>query len=72
MENNELVAEAIEWQTRAGDLQNAVEKLREERDAARASCDLLLHEIFEANSVNKEQAAIIDRLRLHIAQGIEL
>ena len=72
MQSNELVAEAIEWQTRAADLQNAVEKIREERDSARASCDLLLHELSEAEAKIKDQVATIDRLRLHIAQGIEL
>ena len=65
-------AEMIEWQVRAADLQNSVERLREERDAARSSIDLLMHESASLEQKIHDQQSIIDRLRLHIAQGIEL
>ena len=65
-------AELIEWQSRCGDLQNAVERLREERDAARASVDLLVHENHVLEENLREANATISRLRIHIQQGIEL
>lgn len=65
-------AELIEWQARAADLQNSVERLREERDAARSSIDLLMHEIACLEQEIRKDQSIIDRLRLHIAQGVEL
>lgn len=65
-------AELIEWQSRCGDLQNSVERLREERDSARATVDLMLHENHRLEEALREANATISRLRIHIQQGIEL
>jgi dynactin complex subunit len=70
--SNELIAEMVEWQSRCADLQNANERLREERDAARSSVDLLMHENHALGSTIKDLGGLVDRLRTHIAQGIEL
>lgn len=65
-------AEIIEMQVRLADLQNSNERLREERDAARASVDLLLHENHALMEMTKQLHGWLDRLRLALAQGVEL
>lgn len=65
-------AELIEWQARCGDLQNSVERLRDERDSARATVDLMLHENHRLEEALREANTTISRLRIHIQQGIEL
>lgn len=62
---NEQMAETMEWQARCRDLETSLEFVREERDLARAA---LNHQQNE----NRELHALISRLRLHIAQGVEL
>jgi len=64
----EYMAENIEMQTRISELQNANERLREERDNARSSVDLLMHENHALTETNKVQAGWLDRLRLHVEQ----
>lgn len=71
--------EIIEWQARTRDLEVANERLREERELARALAANL-----EAELANKEEQikqldqmvdalhAQVDRLRLHLQQGVEL
>ena len=66
------MAELIEWQARCGDLSNALETVREERDSARSSVDLLMHENARLEELTRQMQGWIDRLRLHIAQGVEL
>lgn len=70
--DNTMIAELIEWQTRTTDLQNAVERLTQQRDAARSSVDLLMHENAALQEMLDKALATVDRLRLHIQQGIEL
>jgi len=65
-------AEIIEMQVRLSDLQNSNERLREERDAARASVDLLMHENHALTEMNKQLHGWLDRLRIAVAQGVEL
>jgi FtsZ-binding cell division protein ZapB len=65
-------AEIIEMQVRLSDLQNSNERLREERDAARASVDLLLHENHALTEMSKQLHGWLDRLRIAVAQGVEL
>ena len=72
MTTNENLAAMLEAQSRIADLQNAAERLREERDAARSSVDLLLHENATLEEQVKSLTVTIDRLRLHLAQGVEL
>jgi hypothetical protein len=66
------MAELIEWQARCGDLSNSLETVREERDSARSSVDLLMHENIRLEELTRQMQGWIDRLRLHIAQGVEL
>lgn len=70
--NNNQLAELIEWQSRCADLQNANETLREERDHARASVDLLMHECAKLEARVTELSAFVDRLRIAVQQGAEL
>ncbi len=66
------MAELIEWQARSNDLSTSLERVREERDAARSSCDLLMNEVARLEEELRNASATIGRLRLHIAQGVEL
>lgn len=63
-------AELIEWQARCGDLQNSVERLREERDKARDSVDLLLHDNEELTTKLRQAEAMVGRLTMML-QGAE-
>lgn len=69
---NETLAAMLEAQTRIAELETVAERLRDERDRARASVDLLLHENAILEEQTKMLAATIDRLRLHLQQGVEL
>lgn len=68
MDDN-LRAELIEWQSRCGDLQNSVERLREERDAARSSVDLLMHENEALETKLREATALVGRLTIALQTG---
>lgn len=68
MDDN-LRAELIEWQARCGDLQNSVERLREERDAARSSVDLLMHENDALETKLREATALVGRLTIALQTG---
>ncbi len=68
----DMRAEMQHWQARCDDLSTANERLREERDdakleliAAKAMLETLREEL-------QQSRATVDRLRLHIAQGVEL
>lgn len=74
-----MQAELQYWQARTDEMQVSIERLRESRDEARAetdrartSCDLLMAEITRLEQIVSEQGARIDRLTLHLQQGIEL
>jgi len=74
-----MQAELQHWQGRTDEMQISIERLRESRDEARAeterartSCDLLMAEITRLEHVISEQGARIDRLTLHLQQGVEL
>lgn len=74
-----MQAELQYWQARTDEMQVSIERLRESRDEARAetdrartSCDLLMAEITRLEQLTSEQGARIDRLTLHLQQGIEL
>jgi hypothetical protein len=77
--SNQSIAEIAEWQARCGDLSTSNEQLREERDAAltlaaehKLKHSILWERVTELEQAIKNQQAIIDRLRLHIQQGVEL
>jgi cell division septum initiation protein DivIVA len=74
-----MQAEIQYWQARTDEMQVSIERLRESRDEARAeterartSCDLLMAEITRLEQIISEQGSRIDRLTLHLQQGIEL
>jgi hypothetical protein len=75
----EYSAEVIELQARVADLQHSLERVREERDAARSTAALLEAELADREallvgyeSLTHDLQKQIDRLRLHIQQGVEL
>lgn len=72
-------AELIELQARVADLQTSLERVREERDAARSTAALLEAELADREALlhgyeglTNDLKKQIDRLRLHIQQGVEL
>lgn len=70
--NNDQIAAITEAAARIADLQNALERMREEREAARSSVDLLMHENAQLEAKLAAATATVDRLRIHLQQGIEL
>ena len=79
MSDETMQAEMQYWQARTDEMQVSIERLRESRDEARAdterartSCDLLMAEITRLEQIISEQGSRIDRLTLHLQQGIEL
>jgi peptidoglycan hydrolase CwlO-like protein len=74
-----MQAEMQHWQARCDEMQVSIERLRESRDEAReetdrarTSCDLLMAEIARLEQIISDQGSRIDRLTLHLQQGIEL
>ena len=74
-----MQAELQHWQARTDEMQVTIERIREERDEARlnteharASVDLLMAETARLEHIISEQGSRIDRLTLHLQQGIEL
>jgi len=68
IEANELAM----WDARCNDLQNSLERVREERDDLKIECDLLE----EALTLVQKDLAIykqmVERMRVAMSQGIEL
>lgn len=60
------------WHQRVDELTVANERLKEERDAARSSVDLLMHDNAQLTDELKAVKAMIDRLRIALSQGAEL
>ena len=69
MTDPNLVAEL---EQRIAELNTALDLLREDRDAKKDVADSLWHELQNVTNQLKQANATIDRLRLHIQQGIEL
>ncbi len=67
-----LRADLIMEQSRVSDLMTSNEYLREERDEARKFLIETKEEADKLRSALRDALATIDRLRLHIQQGIEL
>ena len=68
----QLQAEIIELQTRVAELSNALERMRNDREAALDAAQSLHSELEMCRIEGKNLKAAIDRLRLHIQQGVEL
>ena len=65
-------AEIIELQTRVAELSVALERVTEQRDNALDTAHSL-HKELESTLVQlKDWKSTVDRLRLHIQQGVEL
>jgi hypothetical protein len=54
------------------DLQVSLDRVREERNNVRDECASTKQALAEALEMIKEKNSIIDRLRLHLQQGVEL
>jgi hypothetical protein len=60
------------WHQRVDELTVSNERLKEERDAARSSVDLLMHDNAQLTAELRMLNALIDRLRIALSQGAEL
>lgn len=69
MTDPNLVAEL---EQRIAELNTALDLMREDRDAKKDAADSLWHELQNVTNQLKQANATVDRLRLHIQQGIEL
>jgi len=72
MSNESTQTELDLWQSRCDELQVRNEILRDERDKARSLAALLEAELANYDKLIHELSATVDRLRLHIQQGVEL
>jgi uncharacterized coiled-coil DUF342 family protein len=64
--------EIIELQSRVAELSVALETVTQQRDDYRDAADSLHSELEVSRRRLSEVSGIVDRLRLHIQQGIEL
>ena len=64
--------EIIELQTRVSELMVAVERVTEQRDNAVDSAESLHKELEDTKFRLSITSAYVDRLRIHLQQGIEL
>ena len=67
-----LSQEVVELQTRVSELHVALERVTEQRDNALDSAQSLHKELEDCKIRLATTNAYLDRLRLHIQQGIEL
>jgi prefoldin subunit 5 len=59
-------------QSRVSDLSTANETLREERDEARRFLEETKEELEKTRQALRDALATVDRLRIHLQQGVEL
>lgn len=69
MTDSNLVAEL---EQRIAELSTALEVMREDRDAKKDAADSLWNELQTVRARLSVAEATVDRLRLHIQQGVEL
>lgn len=69
MTDSNLVAEL---EQRIAELSTALEVMREDRDAKKDAADSLWDELQTVRARLSQAEATVDRLRLHIQQGVEL
>jgi len=65
-------SELAMWEARCNDLQNSLERVREERDDLKIECNLLEEAL---TLVQKDLAVykqMVERMRVAMAQGVEL
>jgi predicted nucleic acid-binding Zn-ribbon protein len=61
-----------ELEMRVGELSTALERVTEERDQLRDAAESLMSELEACKATLKQSLSDISRLRIHIAQGLEL
>ena len=67
------MSEELAYLTQANmDLQVTLDRVREERNQSRSDHAQTTLDLSEALEVIKEKNAIIDRLQIHLQQGVEL
>ena len=64
--------EIVELQSRVAELSVALESVTEQRDSNRDIADSLFVELESTKAKLAIANSVVDRLRLHIAQGVEL
>lgn len=69
---NAIRMENWELQTRVAELSVALESVRQEREDAMDNANSLHRELEKFRIEVRQLQAIVDRLRLHIQQGVEL
>lgn len=70
--NEQAEFELEEWQARVDELRVALDRVREERDNLKDAAASLAVELDQLKRMYKTAMTTIERLRLHIQQGIEL
>jgi chromosome segregation ATPase len=67
-----MTQEIVELQTRVAELSVALERVTEQRDNALDAAQSLHAELDATKTHLREAHATVSRLRVHIAQGVEL
>jgi predicted nucleic acid-binding Zn-ribbon protein len=70
--NEQVEFELEEWRTRVDELRVALDRVREERDNLRDAAASLAVELEQLKKLHKIATSTVERLRLHIQQGVEL
>lgn len=70
--NGQVEFELEEWQARVDELRVALDRVREERDNLKDAAASLAVELDKTKVALKAATTTVERLRLHIQQGIEL
>ena len=70
--NEQVEFELEEWRSRVDELRVALDRVREERDNLRDAAASLAVELEQLKKLHKIATSTVERLRLHIQQGIEL
>ncbi len=70
--NGQVEFELEEWQARVDELRVALDRVREERDNLKDAAASLAVELDKTKVALKTATTTVERLRLHIQQGIEL
>ena len=70
--NEQVEFELDEWRTRVDELRVALDRVREERDNLRDAAASLAVELEQLKKAHKIATSTVERLRLHIQQGVEL
>lgn len=70
--NEQVEFELEEWRSRVDELRVALDRVREERDNLRDAAASLAVELEQLKKLHKIATSTVERLRLHIQQGVEL